>query len=84
MTGIYEKYRACADKLEQSGFYSRTGECHRPSEGGQGDGLGETGLPAQVEEGGGVPGGVGFVEILHHRLVAGGLHIPAEEPVGHP
>lgn len=39
MTGIYEKYRACADKLEQSGFYSRTDECHRLFEGDQWYGL---------------------------------------------
>jgi len=39
MTPIYEKYRACADKLEQAQFYSRTDECHRLFEGDQWYGL---------------------------------------------
>lgn len=39
MTPIYEKYRTCADKLEQLQFYSRTDECHRLFEGDQWYGL---------------------------------------------
>ena len=40
--------------------------------------------PAQVEKGLGVPGGVLPAEGADHCLVAGGLHIPAEQAVGHP
>ena len=39
---------------------------------------------AQTEEGGGVLDGVVGVEGLDHRLVAGGLNVPAEQPVGQP
>ena len=51
---------------------------------GQGEDGGERRPPAQVEEGLGVPGGVLPAESADHRLVAGGLHVPAEQAVGHP
>ena len=39
MTGIYEKYRAWADRQEQQRFFTRTDECHRLFEGDQWYGL---------------------------------------------
>ena len=50
----------------------------------RGEDGGERGPPAQVEKGLGVPGGVLPAEGADHRLVAGGLHVPAEQAVGHP
>ena len=51
---------------------------------GQGDGLGEAGLVAQVQERGGVACGVRPPKRTDHGLVRGGLNVPAKEMVRKP
>ena len=51
---------------------------------GQGNGLGEAGLVAQVQERGGVTGGVRPPKGADHGLVRGGLKVSSEEVVRKP
>ena len=51
---------------------------------GQGDGLGEAGLVAQVEQSGGITGGVRSTKRADHGLVRGGLNVSSEKVVGKP
>ena len=50
----------------------------------QGDGLGEAGLVAQVQERGGVTGGVRPAKRADDSLVRGGFNIPPKEMIGQP
>ena len=51
---------------------------------GQRNSLGEAGLVAQVQERGGIAGGVRPPKRADHGLVRGGLNVPAEEMIGQP
>ena len=51
---------------------------------GQRNGPGEAGLVAQVQERGGVAGGIRPPKRADHSLVCGGLNVPAEEMIGKP